>query len=452
MADGGPNMKNGQNDYTLTPEQREDYARHFMPCLLQKGGLPLRGGKGIYLEDLSGRQYMDFTSEQFVCLLGFGNQEIAEAIYEQALDLSVVAPLHRTDLKYRLYHQIAEIAPEHLNRISFTVGGGPAIESAMKIALKNVPGAQDFIALYGGYHGTTFGTANGTFLSGRGGTGQAVNEALYRFAGHAQKHFVRTERPYCYRCPYGKNSENCGLECAEALRRCLEEGCAGPAAGVILEPIQSGGGQIPFPEQYLRRVRELCDEYGTLLIFDEIQTFCRTGKFFAAEYYGVEPDIIVFAKGIGGGMPIGGILIHDRLQGFENLMEDMQTFQGNHLSFAASLKTIEIIERDGLLENTERAGAYMTSRLREMQKTYPFIGDIRGPGLAIGVELVRNRGSREPLEEDIMDRLLWRCAGEGLFYQNAHNVIKLKPPLIITPSQAEEAMDILEKAFCELEI
>ena len=146
--------------WNLTPEQREEYSKYLMPAYRKQGGFPLKGAKGIYLEDQDGRRYMDFTSEMFACILGFGNEEIAEVIYEQAKGLTIVAPLHQTDLRYSLCHKIAQIAPENMDRMSFTVGGGPAIESAMKIALKNVPGSRNFVSLQGGYHGTTFGAAN----------------------------------------------------------------------------------------------------------------------------------------------------------------------------------------------------------------------------------------------------------------------------------------------------
>lgn len=436
-----------KNQYELTPEQRVEYSRHLMPCFKLSGGLPLKGGEGIYLVDLDGKKYMDFTSEQFVCLLGFGNREVAEAIYEQALCMPMVAPLHQTDLRYSLYHKLASIAPPHLNRVSFTLGGGLAIESAMKIALKNVPGSRNFITLYGGYHGTTFGTADATFLSARGGEEEIANESFYHFVNQAQHHFIKTQRPYCYRCPFSKEPGKCSLECAQSLKDTLLYGASGPVAGVIIEPIQSGGGQIPLPKEYLKEVRRICDETGALLIFDEIQTFGRTGEFFAAQYYDVEPDIIAFAKGMGSGMPVGGILIHDRLTGFENLMEDMQTFQNNHLTYAAVMKTLEIMERDHLLENGARVGAYMTERLLAMQKEFVFIGDVRGPGLAIGVELVKDPVTKEPFTEETMKEIFLWCVREGLFFQTAHSVIKLKPPLIITMQQAKEAMDILERCF-----
>lgn len=139
-----------KNSSTLTPAQRAEYREHLMPALRHEGGFLLKGGHGIYLEAMDGKEYMDFTSEQFTCILGLGNEEIAQAVYEQAKCLTTLAPLHQTDLRYRAFHRIAKIAPKHLNRLSFTVGGGPAIESALKIALKNVPGSRSFVSLCGG--------------------------------------------------------------------------------------------------------------------------------------------------------------------------------------------------------------------------------------------------------------------------------------------------------------
>ena len=164
----------------------------------------------------------------------------------------------------------------------------------------------------------------------------------------------------------------------------------------------------------------------------------------------MEPDIIVFAKALGAGIPIAGILIHDRLVGFENLMEDMNTFQNNMISFAAALKTLEIIDRDALLQNCTEIGEYFVMRLKKMQAHHPEIGDIRGIGLAIGIEMVTDPQSREPMCEQKMGELFSYCREHGLFYQLAHNVIKLKPPIIISREEAERAMDILERSFDEL--
>lgn len=437
----------GRYDYILTNEKRKEYAGHLMPAFRKPGGFELKSGKGIYLEAADGKRYIDFTAGMFSCILGYGNEEIAEAIYEQAKKLTIVAPLHQTDIRYQAYHKIASIAPKNLNRISFSVGGGSAIESAMKIAMKNVENADNFVTMVGGYHGTSMGAISATFLTSRSASDHIANPAVYDFARHALKNCIRVPRPYMYRNPFEGTNINYIDFCVDMVRQAIINTAIGCVAGIIVEPVQSAGGQIDFSHEYLRKLRDVCDEFGILLIFDEIQTYARTNQFFAAEYYGVEPDIIVFAKGVGGGIPIAGIIIHDKLRGFEDLMEDMHTFQNNHLSYAAALKAIEIIERDHLLENVEKIGDYYRSRLHEMQTEFPEIGDIRGPGLAIGVEMVADPVSKKPLSNELLKEIFQNAIEEGLFIQLAENVIKIKPAIIISREEAEESMDMLEKAF-----
>lgn len=434
--------------WNLTPEQRQEYEKHLMPFHANSKSLHLKSGKGVWLEDIHGKKYIDFTTQMFACYLGFGNEEIAQVVYEQAKSLTIVSPFIQTDLRYSLVHKIASVAPKNLNRISFTVGGGPATESAMKIAIKNIKGSRNFVTLGGSYHGGTFASANATSFSSQVANDPNYIPALFRYVSAMPNNCVRAPQPYCYRCPFKQKPESCGMLCAEMLKYTILNGVVGPAAGVFVEPIQSAGGQMPFPKEYLRRVREICDETGTLLIFDEFQTYCRTGKFFAADYYGVEPDIITFAKGLGGGIPLAGIIIHDRLVPFEEGMEDLHTFQNVHLGMAAALKAIEITERDGLLENAENVGAYITQRLFKMQEEFPEIGDIRGPGLAIGVELVKDPVTKEPLSAGV---ILDKCMEKGLFFQIAHsNIIKIKPALIITKNEADTALDILEESLREV--
>lgn len=432
----------------LTAEQRREYRKHLMPCSGDSEIMHLKGGKGVWLEDINGKKYIDMSAQMFANYLGIGNEEIAEAICEQAKIMTVVHPSFQTDLRYSLVHKLASIAPKNLNRVSFSVGGGPAIESAMKIALKNVKGSKNFISLWGGYHGDTFASAGLTFHVTRTQTSPGDTPSQFNYLSNIGNNCIRVPHPYCYRCPFNCRPENCGLACAEALRQTIINGVPGPVAGVVLEPIQSAGGQMPFPVEYLRRVREICDEFGTVLIFDEIQTYCRTGKFFAAEYYGVEPDVIVVAKGLGAGVPIAGIIIHDRLKPFEDGMEDLHTFQNNHLGMAAALKTIDIINRDKLLDNTARMGDYIISKLTEMQKEYPEIGDIRGVGLAIGVELVKDGTTREAMDSKTSYKILAKGIKNGVYFQvQGSNIIKLKPPLIINREEIDFSMDALGKAF-----
>jgi 4-aminobutyrate aminotransferase-like enzyme len=435
----------------LTDSQRNEYRKNLMPFWSNGNGIHLKGGKGVYLEDIQGKKYLDLTTLMFTNYLGFGNEEVAEAIYEQAKNLTTVHPHFETDLRLSLVNKLAGIAPKHLNRVSFTTGGGPAIESAMKIALKNVPGSKNFITMWGAYHGDTFTTAAATFESTLTQAPFGNTTVLFNFISDLNNVFVRVPHPYCYRCPLNLQKETCGTACAELLRSFIKNGVVGPLAGIILEPIQSAGGQFPFPKEYLVKARAISNEFGSVLIFDEIQTSCRTGEWFAAEYFDVEPDVITFGKGLGAGVPIAGIIIHDRLKAFEDLMEDLHTFQNNHIGFAAAMKTIEIIERDNLLEHTKKMGHYFTKKLRDLQKEFPEIGDIRGPGLKIGVELVKDPISKNPIPRSVTDKILEKAIEKGLIFQiTGESIIKIKPALIIQEKEVDEAIGILSESMKEV--
>lgn len=435
----------------LIDEQRAEYQKHLMPFWKTENGIHLKGGKGVYLEDVSGKKYLDLTALMFVNYLGFGNEEIAEAIYEQAKNLTTVHPLFETDLRLTLAHNLAEIAPKNLNRVSFSTGGGPANESAMKIALKNVSGSKNFVTMWGAYHGDTFTAAAATFESTLTQAPFGNTTVLFNYVTNLNNLFVRAPHPYCYRCPLGLERKTCSIDCAKLLKQTIVNGVVGPLAGIIMEPIQSAGGQFPFPKEYLQEARKISDEFGSLLIFDEIQTFCRTGHWFAADYYGVEPDVITFGKGLGAGIPIAGIIIHDRLLPFEDLMEDLHTFQNNHVGYAAALKMIEIIKRDNLLQHAKEMGEYFTAKFIALQDEFPEIGDIRGPGLKIGVELVEDPVSKKPISRKTTDQILDKSIEKGLFFQiTGESIIKIKPALIIQKEEIDQAMDILAKSMREV--
>ena len=213
-------------------------------------------------------------------------------------------------------------------------------------------------------------------------------------------------------------------------------------AGLIVEPLQASGGQVIFPKEYLPGVRAICDEFGIVLIYDEIQTFARIGTFFAGEYYGVEPDIIVLGKGLGAGFPIGAIIIRDTLEGFSPETEELHTFANNTVSQVAALKLIDELER-WALANCRVMGERIGAGLRETQKDFPVIGDVRQAGLHIGVELVKDRETREPHPE-LVAVVRKKGLEKGIIFglgATARNVLKIKPPLIIT---AEEADTVLE--------
>jgi 4-aminobutyrate aminotransferase-like enzyme len=314
----------------------------------------------------------------------------------------------------------------------------------MKISVKNRPGAQEFLCLYDSYHGTTLGTMGGSWQSTMAG-GKLMAPATYN---RLTKQFIRVPNPYCYRCPLGLKKESCGMMCLTILRTTIERGVNGPVAGFILEPLQASGGQVIFPKEYLQGVRTICDEFGIVMIYDEIQTYARIGSFFANGYYGVDPDIIVLGKGLGAGFPIGAIIIRDSLEGFSPDTEELHTFANNTVSQIAGLKLIEILE-NGVLANCRAMGERIGKGLREMQQEFPVMGDVRQAGLHVGVELVKDPVTREP------DHALFMATRQAGFERGiifglggtAKNVLKIKPPLIVTKDEADTILDLFRKCL-----
>ncbi len=435
--------------YSITDKQMEEYGNHVMvgggtpgPCLVK--------GKGVRVFDTAGKSYIDCTSQSWAMYLGHANEEIRETVYEQMAYFSHVHQGFNTLPRYSLAQKLASLAPANLNRVSFTVGGGSAIEAAMKIAMKNNPRAKNFITLWDAYHGSTLATAGASWTATKASGGFT---GVSHFQHNVNNNFIRVPNPYCYRCPLGQSPNTCSEQCADMLRLTMEKGVNGPVAAVIVEPIQASGGQIPLPRKYLQKVREICDEFGALLIFDEIQTYCRIGSFFAAEHYGVEPDIIALGKALGAGFPIAAIIIHDRLKGFEMHAEELHTFANNSVSQVAALKQIEIIERDHLLDNTRNMGEYIGGRLRELQLRCGHIGDIRQVGLHIGVEMVEDMESGQPLSIEKSAQIRNVGMEKGIIMGTGgfrKHLLKIKPPLIITREEADEVINIFEAVLDEV--
>lgn len=418
------------------------------PHVMVGGGTPgptLVRGKGVRVEDMDGNSYIDCTSQSWAMYLGFANDEIREAICEHAQNLTHVHQGFDTLPRFYLARRLAGLAPAGLDRVSFTVGGGPAVEAAMKIALRNRPGAKEFISLWDAYHGSLLSAASASWIATQA-SGSLTGQQYFLPALHTVH---RVPNPYCYRCYFGQEMETCDLMCAEMLRLTIQRSVNGPAAGFILEPIQASGGQIPVPKRYLERVREICDEFGVPLVFDEIQTFCRIGEWFAADYYDVIPDMIVLGKGLGGGLPIAAVIIGDTLEGFGPKVEELHTFANNSLSQISAITQIEIIERDRVLENTRQVGAYLARHLMEMQTEFPEMGDIRAVGLHIGVEYVENPHTKEPAEDKCIQIRAEGMKLGAIFGLGGvrKNVLKVKPPLILEQEEADEILDILRRAM-----
>jgi 4-aminobutyrate aminotransferase-like enzyme len=430
--------------YAIKKEDIPVYAKHLMLGGGTRGGPVLKKGKGCWVEDIDGKRYLDCTSQSWALYLGYANDEINDIVHEHSRNLTHVHQGFDTLPRFALAKKLSEIAPEGLGRVSFTVGGGPAVEGAMKIAVKNRPGAQEFICLFDAYHGSTLGTMGASWISTMAAGDFIGGARLNRLT----KQFIRVPNPYCYRCPLGLDEKGCDLMCLRVLRLTVQKGVNGPVAGIIVEPIQASGGQVILPKRYLQGVREICDEFGIPLIYDEIQTFARIGTFFAHGYFGVAPDIIALGKGLGAGYPIGATIIADRLEGFSPDSEELHTFANNSVSQVASLKLIDMLE-NGVLENCGKMGGHLREGLESVRKDHPEIGEVRQAGLHIGVELVKDPESREP-DPGLLHRT--RAAGfeNGIIFGvggAARNVLKIKPPLVITRGEADEVLERFRRSL-----
>ena len=420
-------------------------ARHFLhqalssPCLSA-----IRRAEGLWLEDLAGRRYMDFHGNN-AHHLGHGHPRLIAALKAQ-LDELPFAPRRFTNAPaVALAQKLAEIAPGNLDKVLLAPGGSEAIEMALKLA-RAVTGRHKTISFWDSFHGAGFG---GSSVGG---------EALFR-SGPVGPLLTGTEHvaPFaCYRCPYGyperdgqPHLELCAMRCASFIRYVLEK--EQDVAAVIAEPVRA----VPYlpPPGFWAEVRRACDDHGALLIFDEIASgLGKTGRMFVCEHFDVVPDILVLGKALGGGvLPVAALLTRPELDVLGDRALGHYTHEKNPVLARAALATLEIIEDERLVENAARVGAHALARLRELQASHPLIGDVRGLGLLLGVELVRDRTTKEPATCEA-DAVLYRCLERGLSFKTTlGNVLTLTPPLTITAADFDRAIAILDEALHETE-
>jgi 4-aminobutyrate aminotransferase-like enzyme len=435
----------------ITPEEVNEARRTSMVPLYDTIFFEGEPG-GAIIRDINGVEYLDCTSQAWTLNVGPSNPDVIYGAYVQASRLNHVRYGYPTIPRIKLLNKLAKIAPGDLKKVCLNAQGGSyAIEAAMKLAMINKPGSSLFVTFLRSYQGSTLATI---------GASAFIREGI-RFPGFGLDHFMKAPYPYCYRCAYGEEGpDQCNNECLVTLEQLIDRGVNVPVTGMIVEPMQGPGGQVPAPKKFLEGLRKICDERKIVLIFDEAQTaFGRIGKWFAAEYYGVMPDVICFTKALGGGFPIGGILASKKLkQTFLTPGEEHSTFGSNPVSFAAACMTLEVIERLNLMKNAEEQGKYFTKRIKEeFMPKYPIIGDIRGPGLFIGMEMVKDRKTKEPASAEantivgeatkrhvIFDLSMTDTTSKG---EIVRNVVKFKPPLVITREQVDHALQVLDESI-----
>ncbi len=411
-------------------------------------------GEGVRVTDSQGNTSIDAMSGLWLKNVGYGRKEIADAAYEQMLKLTYMPMGATTEPTIRLAEKVAQITPGDLSRSFFTSGGSEAVETAIKLTrayFKRVgePGRIKFISRRGSYHGATAGALalGGSPLYPRGDY-----EPLMPGTFHVPQ-------PNFYRCEFNSQTpEECAERCVQAVEEAIKFQGPETVAGVVAEPVSSPMGAVVPPDNYWPMLRELCDKYGVLLIADEVITgFGRTGKMFACEHWGVTPDIMTVAKGITSGyIPMGGAItrknIADAFVGSQRVsFRHVITFGGHPVAAAAALRNIRIMEEEGMVENSARQGAYLLDGLRELQEKHPMIGDVRGLGLMCGMELVRDRDTREPYPADaeLGSRLTSAFQSNGLHLRGSDNM-NVAPPLCVTSGEIDEIIEGMDRAFTQV--
>ncbi len=419
--------------------------RYISPSYTRSYPLVARRGRGFRVEDVDGNEFLDFAAGIAVTSTGHCHPEVVAAIQKQAAELIHISgtdfynePL--TDLAARL-SAIAPMPGPH--KFFYGNSGAEAIECAMKLARYHT-GRQHIIAFLGAFHGRTMGALSLT----------ASKPQQKRRFSPLVPGVTHVRYPYAYRgCTGGPQAEEAfSLGCARYIEEKIFKTIVPPeeVAAIFVEPIQGEGGYVVAPDNFLRELREICDRHGILLVVDEVQSGAgRTGKWWAIEHSGVQPDIVCMAKGIASGMPLGVCMsradIMDWVPG-----SHASTFGGNPVSIAAALATIDILEREAI-SNAARVGGMMLDRLHSWKKTHPSVGDVRGRGLMIGIELVKDKETREPAPA-VRNRVEMLAFERGLMVLGCGETsIRLCPPLIINEDEATVALDILEEALTEAE-
>jgi 4-aminobutyrate aminotransferase len=399
-------------------------------------------GEGVYLYDVEGNEYLDFVSGIATMNVGHCHPEVVEAICEQAKKL-IHGACHVGYMEpyVELMEALKAVAPGDLKNGKgiFVNSGSEAVESGIKLA-RYVTNRPMILAFTDSFHGRSMGalalTASSTLYRER------LSSLL------AGVHHV--PYPYCYRCPLKHQSpDTCGLACLNLVEKALES-VVPPQdlAGIIFEPIAGEGGYIVPPDGFLKGLREICDRHGALLIVDEVQTgLGRTGKMFAVEHWDVVPDVICMAKALGGGLPLGAMLTKGELADEWPPAAQGTTFGGNPIACKAGLAVLEVVQRENLMSNATAIGDYIQEKFRSVQKSMPMIGDIRGMGLMVAVELVNSDGSPA---SDIIKAVIKKMGAKGIVLTKCGaSSIRFAPPLIISEQQVEYGLNIIFEVLKE---
>jgi len=412
----------------------------YMMTVTKASPLAIRSAKGIVLEDVDGNIFYDFTSGVGVVNTGHCHPKIVKAIQDQTAQLMHFAG---TDYYYEvqslLVEKLANIAPgNQQKKVFFTNSGTESVEAALKLA-RFYSKRPQFLAFMGAFHGRTMGSLSLT-----------CSKSLHRKGFQpSMPGVVHIPYAYCYRCPYHLQYPNCDLFCVKYLEETYFRQMIDPTeiAAIFVEPIQGEGGYIVPPKEFIQSLKRICEKHGILYVSDEVQAgFGRTGKFFAIENYDVVPDIITCAKGMGSGIPIGCIILDAKLD-YPYSGAHSNTYGGNAVCCASTLATIDVLVNDGVMNNAKVVGEYLHQKLLDLKEKHTLIGDVRGIGLMQGIELVKDRNTKEHAKAE-RDRFIEEMLKMGLVCIGCGvSSVRFIPPLIITKQEIDVAVEIMDKAL-----
>jgi taurine--2-oxoglutarate transaminase len=435
-------------DPQTTRRYEQRYLLHTWTAQKDFDPMVITRAEGVYFWDEKGQRYLDFASQLINVNAGHQHPKIVAAIKEQAERLCYAVPSAANDQRALLGKLLAERAPGDLNKSFLVTGGGVANENALKIA-RAVTGRQKVISRYRSYHGATYGASSVT------------GDPRHRATEPGVPGTVRVWDPFCYRCFFKMTYPDCEIYCAEAIREVIEVEGPETVAAMIVEPITGSNGRILPPGDYMQRLRRICDDYGMLLIFDEVMTgFGRTGQWFAAQHWDAVPDIMTLSKGINNGtLPLAAVMVREPIAAYfdEHILYSGLTQYGNPVACAAGVATIRAMEEEGMIENSRALGEHLLEHLEHIKAGHPSVGDVRGLGLFAAIELVRDRQTREPIapwtvqyyerKHPLMKKLLADLKAQGLYAYSRWNVLFICPPLCITQEQLGWGLERIDRAL-----
>jgi len=428
------NVSGPKSHELFTREQR-----HMAPGLQSialYSELAITEARGVRLIDADGSSYIDFSAGVGVGSVGYGHPHYVATLKAQ-LD-RVTFGSFTTEARVRFLERLTALTPPGLDRVQLYSGGAEAVEAAFRLA-KSATKKFEFIAFWGGFHGKSggvLGLLGGPFKQHQGPYAPGLHLSPYA---------------NCYRCPFNLRHPECGLACAEHLRQVIHYDTEGEIAAIIIEPMQGTAGNVIPPPGFLPAIKAIAKDNQALFIADEMLTgFGRSGRMWGCDHSGVVPDLITMGKGIGGGFPMSGLAATKDLAAakpFANPSGSSSSYGGNPLAGAAGLAALEIIEQEGLVANSRRVGAAMLARLEKLKEKYRCVGDVRGLGLMLGIDLVADRDTKEALASDVTRALFEECLRRGLVSMCYGSTVRINPPLVIDEATALEGLDIFDEAL-----